>query len=549
METNILQNSSFDSAWTGWVKTNHVELVTNNDARNGGTSVKLTAIKGEGFTSISQYFEAQPGESYVLSFWARGPEDLQLTNSFGYIKATGTWWSNGTSHIFGNNENTNYRRFTRQYVFPADMSSTRVYIRISAAAAMIDEGEAFVDDIEVYKQDFPSDINHPAGVSYLNDQSFEKDSRCSANFGVVVDPLNARTGYKALKLSGNHIGSFTLSSAPVGNAYTASFYAKTDSTATKVGVRYNFTNADGNSQINMAGYTPELTSTYQRYEIRMPIPSNAQAVGNIHFHVSPQSTSKIAWIDDCKIVKSSIPFYTGNLVKTTVDNVYVREEATRSSNGKKVSIGCTLPIIGYAEGETLNETNLLVKVKWCVFNNGSFTVTSRYIHSSFVEEIINLNPSQKLSTMITIAKSLVGTKGGDLNLKGSWCQTLLYWLCYIADMNMSRIPVHLAVTAAAVNWLNENNMYVDHTKNSDFLPYPGCWIYYLNVGSTDNMSHVGLVVNRIGTALTCVEGNLGSGDEASRVVQLVEIDDCTADTVTVNGQQKYIMGYGTIHYT
>lgn len=285
MATNILQNSGFDNELQEWVRTGRVELVTGGDARNGGTSVKLTSVKGEDISGVSQYFEAQPGESYVLSFWARGPEKLQLTNKFGYINAAGKWWGHSVAHIFSNNENTSYRRFTRQFVFPADMSSTRVHIQISASAAMIDKGEAFIDDIELYKQDFPSDNNHPAGNNYFSDPSFEKDGRCSATSGVVVDPLNARTGYKALKLAGNYYHAFSFSTAPVGNAYTISFYAKADSTATKVAVHYNFVNADGNSQFITAGYTPELTTTYQRYEIRMPIPFNAQEVRNVHFSV------------------------------------------------------------------------------------------------------------------------------------------------------------------------------------------------------------------------------------------------------------------------
>lgn len=58
MPNNILQNSSFNNAFANWNRTGQVELVQGSDARNNGTSAKLTAVKGEGFVYLRQFFDA-----------------------------------------------------------------------------------------------------------------------------------------------------------------------------------------------------------------------------------------------------------------------------------------------------------------------------------------------------------------------------------------------------------------------------------------------------------------------------------------------------------
>lgn len=551
MPNNILQNSSFNNAFANWNRTGQVELVQGSDARNNGTSAKLTAVKGEGFVYLRQFFDAQPGHSYVLSFWAKGPEHLQISYGFSYSDGTGKWVGNGVNRVLASNENESFRRYTRQCVLPTDMSSTRVCVNIGTVAVKVESGSSFFDDIEVYEQDFASDDAHPAGESYSEDQSFEKDPRCETTWGIVVDPINARTGYKAVRLIGNHSFPCALSSrATVGKAYMASFYAKAETPSTRLKVSYGYIDADGKFQYKDTPLLPTLSTSYQRFEVRFPIPLNAQRITYLYFTVYPATDDHIAWVDDCKIVESPIPFQSGNMLKTITNQVAVRTQPNLNSNNTKVATGCLLPIEGYAEGSKLNGSNRWVKVSWCTYSGGAFNVTSRYIHETVAEEVVDLNPTalDKTPKVKAIANSLVGTTGGNLNLKGEWCQTFLYWLCYVVGVDLTKIPVHCGVTKDAVEALTRNGMYKDKESNPNFLPAEGCWIYYKNVNSSDEFSHVGLITHRAGKQLTCIEGNLGKEENSDRKVQKIIIPDYTADTVVVNNVTKIIKGYGYITY-
>ena len=124
----------------------------------------------------------------------------------------------------------------------------------------------------------------------------------------------------------------------------------------------------------------------------------------------------------------------------------------------------------------------------------------------------------------------------------------LYWLCYVAGVDLTKIPVHCGVTKDAVEALTRNGMYKDKESNPNFLPAEGCWIYYKNVNSSDEFSHVGLVTHRAGKQLTCIEGNLGKEENSDRKVQKIIIPDYTANTVVVNDVTKIIKGYGCISY-
>lgn len=114
--------------------------------------------------------------------------------------------------------------------------------------------------------------------------------------------------------------------------------------------------------------------------------------------------------------------------------------------------------------------------------------------------------------------------------------------------DLTKIPVHCGVTKDAVEALTRNGMYKDKESNPNFLPVEGCWIYYKNVNSSDEFSHVGLITHRAGKQLTCIEGNLGKEQNSDRKVQKIIIPDYTADTVVVNNVTKIIKGYGCITY-
>lgn len=550
MVNNLLSNSGFDNQFNHWTRSGNVELVTGVSARNNGTSVKLSAVHDGGFSSVEQSFSVQPGKSYVVSFWVRGTNRLQVGHSFGYRNSSEKWTAYSTAVFLNATDNNEYRRITRQFVFPNDITSTIAYIQINAASPMSESGEAYIDDIEVYEQEFLSDPAHPSGISYYADESFEMSPYCNADTGIVVDPANARTGYKAIRLLKSTTWALYVPDANGGKAYTVSFYAKSQHDNTRISVRYYYRDANGDGKILSAGLSDVLSTSYQRYEMRIPIPFTAQALTHVYFSVTSSSSDCEAWIDDCKVTESSVPFKEWNYAKTIVNQVKVRNEPRNNTEEYTyVATGCMLPIVGCVTGDTQQGSNRWVEVRWCVYNNGVLTPTTRYIHESVVEEVINLNPSVKYLRVLDVAKSLVNTKGSDLNLKGEWCQLLLNWLCYVADVNPLNFPANEGVTSDAVEFFADRNRYYARDENPSFIPYAGLWIYYKNRNSNDTMSHVGLIVSRNGNSLTCIEGNLGTEEYENRKVKQITIDDYTAQYVTVNNIQKEIKGFGFVPYT
>ena len=80
--TNLLTNGGFDTNDNTWVKYGSTEYVTGPDARSNLTCMKLIANPLGSTNSIStirQYFTAEPGKSYVLSFWGKGTKELRIS--------------------------------------------------------------------------------------------------------------------------------------------------------------------------------------------------------------------------------------------------------------------------------------------------------------------------------------------------------------------------------------------------------------------------------------------------------------------------------------
>ena len=561
--TNLLTNSGFDNNATSWIRFGSTEYVTGPDARSNQTCIKMIAnpLGNESTISgIRQFFTAEPGKSYVLSFWGKGTKDLRINWSWRFTNAQNSWWGYGyNSGMLVEADESSYRRFTHQFIFPADMLSTQVAIELYTSGAKIGDrdivGNVFIDDVEVYEQDFLSDPAHPAGADYTDDPSFEMMANSFRDYGKIVDPLNAQTGYAAIKLVGSYSQYVPLlQDTPVGNAYLASFFAKS-SVGSKVCLRYSYFDSEGNHQIKTADYTPTLTCSYQRYEIRFRIPWGAQRCGNIYFSVFPTSSGNEAWVDDIKVVQTT-PFLQNNFVMTTIDNVNLRSEPNTSSTRRTLAAkGSTLLIDGYTDdGQLYNGSTRWVRVKWCSFDNNVFTPDVMYMHESYAEEVNNTSSAWKNQIVTKIAESLVDTTGANLDLKGEWCQTFLYWLCYVSGVNItaSDLPVSCGVTADAVAALENSGLYKSREEYPNYLPYVGNWIYYRNVGSNDSVSHVGLVVKgptSSSNKIECVEGNLGSASNPTSLpVRRITIDDYTAQTVTVRGQEKYILGFAPIIY-
>lgn len=125
--TNLLTNSGFDNNATSWIRFGSTEYVTGPDARSNQTCIKMIAnpLGNESTISgIRQFFTAEPGKSYVLSFWGKGTKDLRINWSWRFTNAQNSWWGYGyNSGMLVEADESSYRRFTHQFIFPADMLS------------------------------------------------------------------------------------------------------------------------------------------------------------------------------------------------------------------------------------------------------------------------------------------------------------------------------------------------------------------------------------------------------------------------------------------
>ena len=236
-------------------------------------------------------------------------------------------------------------------------------------------------------------------------------------------------------------------------------------------------------------------------------------------------------------------YIPGNYCTLTA-NANLRDDASTSAyNNGTFATGSQFVIDGTKSGTSVNGNSVWVRIK---YGSNKLNVLGennvRYVHSEYVAGA-SFGPSNNRTAIVTVAQTLKGRTGGNLSLAGSWCQNFLYWLCYSVGMSnlaSKGIPVGYGVTGDAIEHLGTR--YKPYSQFASFQPRPGDWIYYLNEGSTDRASHVGLIVETDGQyRVRTIEGNL-----SNKVTELDFFD--IRYTLTVNNIHKNVIGIARIDY-
>lgn len=229
---------------------------------------------------------------------------------------------------------------------------------------------------------------------------------------------------------------------------------------------------------------------------------------------------------------------------TLTANANLRSDASTSANNNGTfATGSQFIVDGTKSRTTVNGNPIWVRVKFGSNTSNALKENStRYVHSEYVAGA-SFGPSSNRTAVVTIAQTLKGRTGGNLSLAGEWCQNFLYWLCYAVGMSNLKdkgIPVAAGVTKDAINQLGSR--YNPRTEFSTFQPRPGDWIYYLNQGSMDTASHVGLIVETDGQyRVRTIEGNL-----SDKVTEVPFFD--IRNPLTVNNVRKDVIGIARIDY-
>lgn len=182
--TNLIVNPSFENGLAGWSVTGNV--VTTNDAKTGASAARIC---GTAPGSIGQIYQAQAGQTFTASFWAKSdnpPNNASVELRFLNASFTPLTTGNDVQNIYSNT----YQLYNLQAVAPTGAAYVHLLVWKQGSQC------ATIDDIQVCNQ------NAPTGNPDLNISS------------VTLLTINANTVQ-----AGSHLPvTFTLSNLGTGAA-------------------------------------------------------------------------------------------------------------------------------------------------------------------------------------------------------------------------------------------------------------------------------------------------------------------------------------------
>lgn len=124
------------------------------------------------------------------------------------------------------------------------------------------------------------------------------------------------------------------------------------------------------------------------------------------------------------------------------------------------------------------------------------------------------------------------TGGMDFNMNVPWCAIFVTWCKAAAGIGKNIIP-HFASCDVGKKWFQKRNLYKkSRAYGGDYLPKRGDIIFYSSKYDENDSTHVGIVTNLSGNAVSTIEANV-----SNRVARR-----------SYSVASKYIIGYATPEY-